>query len=149
MTSGIRAKFGKAKMTSWYQSRFEKGKASSIVEVITSEQTCGGEADTSKGKKDKSQYAISPIETRFTRVDVTVADSGEQLDIGKQSMEHEVGDLKGRLGEPRGDMLATVNSMVHERQQENLSFQAKVLKILEKFKVRLDKGNHTDRKVVF
>ncbi|GFZ16770.1 hypothetical protein Acr_26g0000400 [Actinidia rufa] len=26
-------------------------------------------------------------------------------------MEHEVGDLKGRLGEPRGNMLATVNSM--------------------------------------
>ncbi|GFY96709.1 hypothetical protein Acr_11g0010150 [Actinidia rufa] len=44
-------------------------------------------------------------------VDVTVADSGERLDIGGHSMEHEVGGLKGRLGEPKGNMLATVNSM--------------------------------------
>ncbi|GFZ13115.1 hypothetical protein Acr_23g0015000 [Actinidia rufa] len=67
--------------------------------------------NTSEGKKDKTQVAISPIEMRFTRVDVTVADSGEWLDIGEHSMKHEVGDLKGRLGGPRGDMLATVNSM--------------------------------------
>ncbi|GFS46943.1 hypothetical protein Acr_00g0104650 [Actinidia rufa] len=65
--------------------------------------------DTSEGKKDKTRVVVSPIETRFTRVDVTVANSGERLDIGEHSMEHEVGDLKGRLGEPRGNMLATVN----------------------------------------
>ncbi|GFY97677.1 hypothetical protein Acr_12g0002180 [Actinidia rufa] len=90
----------------------------------------------SEGKKDKTRVAISPIEMRFTRVDMTVANSGEWLDIGEHSMKHEVGDLKGRLGEPRGDMLATVNSMVHVGQQEKLSFQLKVL----------DKGKPKDRK---
>ncbi|GFY83224.1 hypothetical protein Acr_02g0014640 [Actinidia rufa] len=95
--------------------------------------------DTSEGKKDKTRVVVSPIETRFTRVDVTVADSGERLDIGEHSMEHEIGDLKGRLGEPRGNMLATVNSMVHVGQQEKLSFQFVQLKVL-------DKGKHKDRK---
>ncbi|GFS32903.1 hypothetical protein Acr_00g0025250 [Actinidia rufa] len=56
---------------------------------------------TSKGMKNETQVAVNPIDT-FTRVDVTMADSGERLDIGEYSMEHEVGDLKGRLGEPRG-----------------------------------------------
>ena len=107
-----------------------------MVEAITSEQNRGGEAGTSKGMEDKTRVAGSPIETRFTRVDVTVVDSGERLDIEKQSMEHEVGDLKGKIGEPKGNMLATVNSMVHVGQQEKLSFQEKVL----------DKGKHKDRK---
>ncbi|GFZ21744.1 hypothetical protein Acr_29g0009060 [Actinidia rufa] len=92
--------------------------------------------NTSEGKKDKTRVVVSPIETRFTRVDVTMADSGERLDIGEHCIEHKVGDLKGRLGEPRGDMLATVNSMVHVGHQEKLSFQLKVL----------DKGKHKDRK---
>ncbi|GFS39464.1 hypothetical protein Acr_00g0063160 [Actinidia rufa] len=91
--------------------------------------------NTSEGKKDKTRVAISPIEMRFTRVDVTVADSGEWLDIGEHSMKHEEGDLKGRLGEPRGDMLATVNSMVHVGQQEKLSFQ---LRVLDKGKPKLN-----------
>ncbi|GFY96653.1 hypothetical protein Acr_11g0009590 [Actinidia rufa] len=99
---GLMAQFGPAEFV----------RASSMVEVITSKQTRGGEAGTSEGKKDKTRVAISPIETRFTRVDMTVADSGERLDIGEHSMEHEVGDLKGRLGESRGNMLATVNSML-------------------------------------
>ncbi|GFY85928.1 hypothetical protein Acr_04g0006660 [Actinidia rufa] len=107
-----------------------------MVEAITSNQTHGGEADTSEGTKDKTRVAVSPIETRFTRVDVTVADSGKRLDIGEHSMEHEVGDLKGKLEEPRGNMQATVNSMVHVGQQGRLSFQLKVL----------DKGKPTDRK---
>ncbi|GFY80841.1 enoyl-CoA hydratase/isomerase family [Actinidia rufa] len=111
-------------------------RASSMVEAIISNQTHGGEADTSKGMKDKTRVTVSPIETRFTRVDVTVADSGERLDIGEHNMEHEVGDLKGRLGEPRGNMQATVNSMVHVGQQGRLSFQLKVL----------DKGKSKDRK---
>ncbi|GFZ21613.1 hypothetical protein Acr_29g0007750 [Actinidia rufa] len=82
-----------------------------------------------RGRKDKTRVVVSPIETRFNRVDVTVADSGERLDIGEHCMEHEVGD-------PKGDMLATVNSMVHVGHQEKLFFQLKVL----------DKGNPKDRK---
>ncbi|GFZ20529.1 hypothetical protein Acr_28g0012340 [Actinidia rufa] len=107
-----------------------------MTEAITSQQNRGGEVDTSKGKKDKTRVVVSPIETQFTRVDVTVADSGERLDIGEHSMEHEVGDLKGMLREPRGNMLVTVNSMVHMGQQGKLSFQLKVL----------DKGKPKDRK---
>ncbi|GFZ19549.1 hypothetical protein Acr_28g0002540 [Actinidia rufa] len=82
--------------------------------------------DTNEGKKDKTRVAVSPIETRFTRVDVTVADSGEWLDIGEHSMEHEVGDLKGRLGEPRGSMLAIISSMVHVGQQEKEELLASI-----------------------
>ncbi|GFZ16769.1 hypothetical protein Acr_26g0000390 [Actinidia rufa] len=58
-------------------------RASSMAEAITSKQTRGGEAGTSEGKNDKTRVAVSPIETRFTRVDMTVADLRERLDIGE------------------------------------------------------------------
>ncbi|KAH7842726.1 hypothetical protein Vadar_008469 [Vaccinium darrowii] len=54
-----------------------------------------------------------------------MADSGEQLDLLEQSLDHEVENLKGEIKDLKEGMLGTINSVVHDMQQGNDSFQAK------------------------
>ncbi|GMP83402.1 hypothetical protein CsSME_00037328 [Camellia sinensis var. sinensis] len=109
---------------------------SSGIEETVTEQARGREP--MKERKDKSRDAMTAMETRLAKVELAVGNSGERLDVLEQSLEQEVEVLKGKIKELHDSMLSTVNSMAHDAQVANDSFQAKVLEMLAQFEARLE-----------
>ena len=72
----------------------------SHVEEV-SDQVRGRDADPiapkGRGKKDKSRVPIAILEGRVTRLEVTMADTKEGVDLIEQSMEKVVEDLKEQI----------------------------------------------------
>ena len=62
------------------------------------EQVRGKDSGPStRGRKDKSRDAISSLERRFVRLELSVADTKEGMDLLEQSMEKAVEDLKVQI----------------------------------------------------
>ena len=81
MTSGIRA---------WLQSKHSEGCMSGSNVEETSEQTRGRKIETSRwgrGRKDKSRDALANIEARLAKVEFSMEDTWEVVDLIKQGME--------------------------------------------------------------
>ena len=63
----------------------------------TSEQTRGREIEPTargRGKKDKSRDSIANMEARLAKVELTMADTREGVDLIEQSMEKGSKDLR-------------------------------------------------------
>ena len=63
----------------------------------TSEQTYGKETEPparGRGKKDKSYDIVANMEARLAKVELTMADTRERLDLIEQGMENGMKDLR-------------------------------------------------------
>ena len=97
MTSGIRA---------WFRSEHSKGSMSGSNVDDTSEQTRGREIEPTawgrdRGKKDTSHDVVANMEARLAKVELTMADTREGLDLIEQGMEKGLEDLMEHIQDLR------------------------------------------------
>ncbi len=111
---------------------------SSGVEDRASGEAQGKEVIPPKPRKERSRDAVTAMDTRLAKVELVMADSGERLDVLEQSLDQEVENLKGEIKDLKDGMLGTINSVAHGVQQDNESFQAKVMEMLSSFEARLE-----------
>ena len=94
MTVGIRD------LVATWGNNLEDTMAGSKVEEVA-DQVYGRDADLvalkGRGKKDKSRDPIASLEGRVNRLEVTIADTKEGVDMVEQSMEKAVEDLKVQI----------------------------------------------------
>ena len=94
MTVGIRD------LVATWGNNLEDTMAGSKVEEVA-DQVYGRDADPvalkGRGKKDKSRDPIASLEGRVNRLEVTIADTKEGVDMVEQSMEKAVEDLKVQI----------------------------------------------------
>ncbi|KAL5801681.1 hypothetical protein ACOSQ3_033313 [Xanthoceras sorbifolium] len=96
-----------------------------VEEVVVQEPSCGRDTNTSRSRKDKSRDAASILESRLARIELAIADSRERLDVLEQCMERDIGDLKEKIEDLRGDMQFGTTSG-REAQEGNEIFQARL-----------------------
>ncbi|KAL5809703.1 hypothetical protein ACOSQ3_030394 [Xanthoceras sorbifolium] len=111
-----------------------------VEEVVVQEPSRGRNANPSKSRKDKSRDAASILESRLASIELAIANLRERLDVLKQCIERDVGDLRERIEDLRGSMLS-VNTSRQEAQEGNEIFQARlentVMGKLTEFETRL------------
>ena len=91
---------------------------------------------STRGRKDKSCYAISSLEGRFVRLELGVADTKEGMDLLDQSMEKAVEDLKVQIQDlQEGIQSSSVHAVSHK---EFVTFQDRVLSMLSSLKSRVE-----------
>ncbi|KAL5826612.1 hypothetical protein ACOSQ4_018409 [Xanthoceras sorbifolium] len=96
-----------------------------VEEVVVQEPSRGRDANPSRSRKDKSRDAASILESRLARIELAIADSRERLDVLEQCVERDIGDLKERIEDLRGDMQFSSTSG-REAQEGNEIFQARL-----------------------
>ncbi|KAL5808962.1 hypothetical protein ACOSQ3_029653 [Xanthoceras sorbifolium] len=96
-----------------------------VEEVVVQEPSRGRDANPSKSRKDKSRDAASILESRLARIELAIADSRERLDVLEQCVERDIGDLKERIEDLRGDMQFGSTSG-REAQEGNEIFQTRL-----------------------
>ena len=112
MTVGIRASVATC------GNNLEDTMAGSQVEEVA-DQVRGRDADSvapkGRGKKDKSRDPIASLEGRVSRLEVTIADTKEGVDLIEQSMEKAVEDLKVQIQDLQKGMQGSPSRWCHMR----------------------------------
>ena len=110
--------------------------ASSHVEE-GGEQVRGKDSGPStRGRKDKSRDVISSLERRFVRLELSVADTKEGMDLLEQSMEKAMKDLKVQIQDlQEGMQSSSIHAVSHE---EFMTFQDRVLSMLASLELRVE-----------
>ncbi|KAL5815082.1 hypothetical protein ACOSQ3_025877 [Xanthoceras sorbifolium] len=96
-----------------------------VEEVVVQEPSRGRDANPSRSRKDKSRDAASILESRLARIELAIADSRERLDVLEQCVERDIGDLREKIEDLRGDMQFGSTSG-REAQEGNEIFQARL-----------------------
>ncbi|KAL5801650.1 hypothetical protein ACOSQ3_033282 [Xanthoceras sorbifolium] len=96
-----------------------------VEEVVVQEPSRGRDTNPSRSRKDKSRDVASILESRLARIELAIADSRERLDVLEQCMERDIGDLKEKIEDLRGDMQFGTTSG-REAQEGNEIFQARL-----------------------
>ena len=91
---------------------------------------------STRGRKDKSRYAISSLEGRFVRLELGVADTKEGMNLLEQSMEKVVEDLKVQIQDlQEGMQSSSIHAVSHE---EFVTLQDRVLSMLASLESRVE-----------
>ena len=104
-----------------------------------SEQTRGREIEPTArdmGRKDKSHDVVANMEARLAKVELTMTDTQEGLDLIEQGMKKGMKDIREQIQDLHEGMLVSqVQPMSHK---EFVSFQEKVMRMLTSIKSTME-----------